>query len=296
MINEKVTVKDLFIITIGCALYAFGLVYINIANELAEGGMTGISLLLRYWFQIDPALSTLLLNIPTILIGWKLLGNRSLIYTIYGTTMLSFFLFIWQRTSIAINIDNDLFIAGILAGLCGGIGSGMIYRSGGTTGGSDILARILEKKKGISMGKTLLVFDIFILTLSLTYIDLPHMMYTLLASYVFSKIVDFMQDGSYAARGLLIISDRNDIIAENIMLEMERGVTFFKAEGAYSKEEKKVLYCVLGSHEIVTAKRIIHEIDPKAFLSLLTVHEVLGEGFSFDPKPKQPLFKKKAVL
>lgn len=294
MINEKVTVKDLFIITIGCALYAFGLVYINIANELAEGGMTGISLLLRYWFQIDPALSTLLLNIPTILIGWKLLGNRSLIYTIYGTTMLSFFLFIWQRTSIAINIDNDLFIAGILAGLCGGIGSGMIYRSGGTTGGSDILARILEKKKGISMGKTLLVFDIFILTLSLTYIDLPHMMYTLLASYVFSKIVDFMQDGSYAARGLLIISDRNDIIAENIMLEMERGVTFFKAEGAYSKEEKKVLYCVLGSHEIVTAKRIIHEIDPKAFLSLLTVHEVLGEGFSFDPKPKQPLFKKKS--
>ena len=296
MINEKIAIKDLFIITIGCALYAFGLVYINIANELAEGGMTGISLLLRYWFQIDPALSTLLLNIPTILIGWKLLGNRSLIYTIYGTTMLSFFLYIWQRTSVAINIDNDLFIAGILAGLCGGIGSGMIYRSGGTTGGSDILARILEKKKGISMGKTLLVFDVFILTLSLTYIDLPHMMYTLLASYVFSKIVDFMQDGSYAARGLLIISDKNDTIAENIMLEMERGVTFFKAEGAYSKEEKKVLYCVLGSHEIVTAKRIIHETDPKAFLSLLTVHEVLGEGFSFDPKPKQPLFKKKATL
>lgn len=294
MINEKIAIKDLFIITIGCALYAFGLVYINIANELAEGGMTGISLLLRYWFQIDPALSTLLLNIPTILIGWKLLGNRSLIYTIYGTTMLSFFLYIWQRTSVAINIDNDLFIAGILAGLCGGVGSGMIYRSGGTTGGSDILARILEKKKGISMGKTLLVFDVFILTLSLTYIDLPHMMYTLLASYVFSKIVDFMQDGSYAARGLLIISDKNDTIAENIMLEMERGVTFFKAEGAYSKEEKKVLYCVLGSHEIVTAKRIIHETDPKAFLSLLTVHEVLGEGFSFDPKPKQPLFKKKS--
>lgn len=296
MINEKIAIKDLFIITIGCALYAFGLVYINIANELAEGGMTGISLLLRYWFQIDPALSTLLLNIPTILIGWKLLGNRSLIYTIYGTTMLSFFLYIWQRTSIAINIDNDLFIAGILAGLCGGIGSGMIYRSGGTTGGSDILARILEKKKGISMGKTLLVFDVFILTLSLTYIDLPHMMYTLLASYVFSKIVDFMQDGSYAARGLLIISDKNDTIADNIMLEMERGVTFFKAEGAYSKEEKKVLYCVLGSHEIATAKRIIHETDPKAFLSLLTVHEVLGEGFSFDPKPKQSLFKKKATL
>lgn len=246
MINEKIAIKDLFIITIGCALYAFGLVYINIANELAEGGMTGISLLLRYWFQIDPALSTLLLNIPTILIGWKLLGNRSLIYTIYGTTMLSFFLYIWQRTSVAINIDNDLFIAGILAGLCGGVGSGMIYRSGGTTGGSDILARILEKKKGISMGKTLLVFDVFILTLSLTYIDLPHMMYTLLASYVFSKIVDFMQDGSYAARGLLIISDKNDTIAENIMLEMERGVTFFKAEGAYSKEEKKSFVLCLG--------------------------------------------------
>lgn len=294
MLNEKTAVKDILIITIGCALYAFGLVYINIANELAEGGMTGVSLLLRYWFQIDPALSTLLLNIPTILIGWKMLGNRSLVYTIYGTAMLSFFLYIWQRTSITIDLENDLFIAGILAGLCGGIGSGMIYRSGGTTGGSDIIARILEKKKGISMGKTLLIFDVFILTLSLTYIDLPHMMYTLLASYVFSKIVDFMQDGSYAARGLLIISEKHERIAETIMSEMERGVTFFKAEGAYSKEEKKVLYCVLGSHEIVMAKRIIHEIDSKAFYSLLTVHEVLGEGFSFDPKPKQPIFIKKA--
>lgn len=285
MANEHRTVKDILMITTGCMLYGFSLVYVNIANDLAEGGITGIALLLRFWLSIDPAISSLLLNIPMILIGWKFLGNRALIYTLYGTVMLSVFLWIWQRVPLSIQLDNDLFIAGILAGLGGGIGSGLIYRVGGTTGGSDIVARILEKKIGISMGKTLLIFDIFVLMLSLSYIDLPHMMYTLLASYVFSHVVDFIQEGAYSARGMLVISNESDAIAENLMLELERGVTFLKAEGAYSKTDKNVLYCVMGPHEIVTAKTIVHNTDPTAFLSILTVHEAMGEGFTYGPKP-----------
>ena len=178
--NEKISLKDLIFITIGCSLYAFGLVTVNIANNLAEGGATGITLIIRYWLHIDPAYSIILLNIPLIWIGYRYLGKKALIYTIYGTTMLSIWTWLWQRIPIDINIHHDLFLAGVLAGLIGGTGSGLVYRFGGTTGGTDIVARIFEKKRGIVMGKTLLALDVIVLTCSLSYLDLRQMMYTLL--------------------------------------------------------------------------------------------------------------------
>ena len=193
--NEKITLKDLIFITIGCSLYAFGLVTVNIANNLAEGGATGITLIIRYWLHIDPAYSIILLNIPLIWIGYRYLGKKALIYTIYGTTMLSIWTWLWQRIPININIHHDLFLAGVLAGLIGGTGSGLVYRFGGTTGGTDIVARIFEKKRGIVMGKTLLALDVIVLTCSLSYLDLRQMMYTLLGSYVFAQVVNFIQEG-----------------------------------------------------------------------------------------------------
>lgn len=288
-------VKDLFLITFGCGLFGFSLVNINMANSLAEGGFTGISLILNSWFDINPAYSTLFLNIPMILIGWKLMGNQSLFYTLYGTFMLSFSLWIWQKKPVSIPIGDDLFIAALLAGLAGGAGSGLIYRAGGTTGGSDIIAQIAERKFGIALGKTLLAFDVVVLVLSLTYLDLQHMMYTLLSSFVFAQMIDFIQQGSYSGNGMLIISNKSDEIAENILAELDRGVTYIKAQGAYSKQEKNILYCVMGPHEIVAAKNIINQADPNAFISILSVHEILGEGFSYKPKPKKRIAKNKKI-
>lgn len=289
-IHQKM-IKDLLIITIGCGIYGFTLVNVNMANQLAEGGFTGISLILNSLVHIDPAYSTLFLNIPMILIGWKILGNQSFFYTTFGTVMLSVSLWIWQRIPVSIPLHHDLFIAAILAGLGGGVGSGLIYRAGGTTGGTDIIARIFEKKLGIPMGRTLLAFDVLILLASLSYIDLSHMMYTLLASFVFTQIVDFIQEGAYAAKGILVISENSDEIADSLLETLGRGVTYMKAEGAYSKQEKNIIYCVMSPHEIVTAKTIISETDPSAFISILSVHEALGEGFSYNPKPRKKLFK-----
>lgn len=124
-----------------------------------------------------------------------------------------------------IAVDNDLLIAALLAGFAGGLGSGLIYRVGGTAGGTDIMARILEKKSFLTMGKSLLFFDVIVLTLSLVYIDILHMMYTLIAAFVFSRVVDFVQEGTYSAKGLLIVSDRHLAIANQLMAQMERGVT-----------------------------------------------------------------------
>lgn len=287
MEKNRIHALDLLMIALGCAFYGYGLVNVNIANNLAEGGVTGVTLIIRYWFHIDPAYTTVLINVPLIIIGYRYLGRKSLLYTVYGTLGLSFFIWLWQRISLPINLNvqHDMFLAGILAGFFGGLGSGLIYRFGGTTGGTDVVARILEKQRGISMGKTLLSLDVVVLTLSLSYLNLRQMMYTLLASYVFSKIVDFIQEGSYAARGLIIISPKNEEIADALMRHLDRGISYLKAEGGYSGEDKKVIYSVISSTELTTAKRIIEGIDNSAFISIIDVNEVLGEGFTYDKKP-----------
>ncbi|MDH6365618.1 uncharacterized membrane-anchored protein YitT (DUF2179 family) [Enterococcus sp. PF1-24] len=289
----KREIKDVLLILSGTCIYAFGLVYLNIANHLAEGGVSGITLMLRALFQIDPAYSTLLINIPLVLIGGKILGRRTFIYTIIGTVSLSSFLWIWQRIPIVINLENDLLIVALLAGLAGGIGSGLVYRTGGTTGGSDVVARILEINYGISMGRSLLIFDVIILTLSLTYLDLNRMMYTLIVSYVFSKVIDSMLDGAYAAKGLIVISNHSEAIAPLLMDNLERGVTFFNGEGGYSQHPKKILYIVVSPREIHEVKRLIYQIDERAFLSVINVHEVEGEGFTYlKPQANRFSFRK----
>ena len=264
-------IKEILFIVVGTAIYAFGLVYLNIANHLAEGGVTGITLIIRALFGIDPAYTTLLINIPLILIGGKILG----------TVCLSVFLWIWQRIPLQINLDHDLFIVSILAGLFAGFGSGLVYRNGGTTGGADVIARILEQKIGFTMGKSLLIFDIVVLICSLTYLDLKRMMYTLIVSFVFSKVVDVLSSGGYAAKGVMIISNESNVIAELLMAHLERGVTYLHGEGGFSSELKRIVYIVVSQQEINEVKKIIHSVDEKAFILISNVHDVEGEGFTY---------------
>lgn len=284
--------RDLIFILLGTMIYGFGLIFLNIPNSLAEGGVSGITLILRALFGINPALSTLVLNIPIVILGGKILGKRSFYYTIIGTLALSAWLWFWQLIPLSIDIDHDLLIAALLAGLVAGLGSGMVYRVGATTGGSDVLARILEQKYGISIGRSLFFFDILVLTASLTYIDLKRMMYTLIFSYVFAHLVDAILDGGYSAKGILIISDKTDQMAPVLMEQLQRGVSFIKGEGGYSLIEKRILYMVVSAREVSEVKEIVHDLDEKAFISVINVHEVVGEGFTYK-KPKNILFKKK---
>lgn len=285
------TIKEIVLIILGTSIYAFGLVYLNIANQLAEGGVSGITLILKALFGIDPAYSTLFINIPLILLGGKILGKRSLTYTVLGTLSLSFFLWIWQRVPLQVNLQHDLLIVSLLAGLVAGVGSGLVYRMGGTTGGSDIIARILEKNYGISMGRSLFALDVIVLLVSLSYIDLKRMMYTLIVSYVFSRVIDSILDGGYAAKGILVVSNKNEEIAPLLMAGLERGITFLSGEGGFSGQSKKIIYIVVSSSELTEVKRIIHEIDEKAFVSVINVHEVEGEGFTY-LKPQAKLLKR----
>ncbi|WP_374718485.1 YitT family protein [Parageobacillus toebii] len=281
-------IKNIIFILLGAAIFAFGLVHFNMQNNLAEGGFTGITLLLYFLFDIDPSITNLALNVPLFFIGWKLLGRNSFLYTIIGTVGLSLFLWIFQRFTIHMPLKHDMTLAALFAGVFIGVGLGIIFRYGGTTGGVDIIARLVHKYKGISMGKTMFTFDAVVITLSLLYLSYREAMYTLVAVFIAARVVDFMQEGGYAAKGATIISEKSEEIANKILTEMDRGVTILKGRGSYTKRDRDVLYCVVAKNELPRLKNVIISVDPHAFVAVTDVHDVLGEGFTLDER-KQPL-------
>ncbi|WP_103661849.1 YitT family protein [Lactobacillus sp. HT06-2] len=287
------TLLEIFMIALGCAIYALSLDMISVPNKLADGGISGITLLLRHFWGINMGLSTLILNIPLIILGYRFMGKRLLAYTIWGTVSLSFFLWLWRLIPIItqLNLEHDLFLSAALAGTLAGFGLGLVFRFNGTSGGTDIIARICQLKLGISSGKVLLFCDAVVLFISLSYLDIKHMMYTLLASFILSRVMDTVQQGAYSARGLLIISDKYQEIGRMIDLKLERGFTYLNALGGYQQDPKRVIYVVVSPREIPMIKQLIRQEDPKAFVTIIEVHEALGEGFTYN-RPHHILFRK----
>ena len=147
-------------------------------------------------------------------------------------------------------------------------------------------------KYGISSGRILLLCDAIVLFISLSYLDIKHMMYTLLASYILAKVMDAVQQGAYTARGIIIISDKYQEIGKMIDLKLERGFTYFKALGGYRHQDRLVIYVVVSPHEVPTVKQLVEREDPNAFVNVIDVHEALGEGFTYQKKRWKFSFKK----
>lgn len=284
-------IRNILTIMIGSALFAFSLNYLVMPNHLFEGGVTGLTLILYYLFNIQPWLMNILVNIPLFVIGWKLLGKKVLYLSILGTFSVTFWLAIFEKFPLAINLEHDLFLVSTFSGILMGIGLGLIFKAGGTTGGSDIIARIGHKYLPYSIGQIILAVDIIILTfIVLVFKDLRLVLYTLMMVAIATHVIDFISDGGYGSKGLMIISQKSQEIAAAIDAEIERGVTFIKAEGFYSKTPVNMVYSVIYKSQLQETKELIHRIDPHAFITITDAHEVLGEGFTLD-KNKQPLEK-----
>ncbi|MBC8081040.1 MAG: YitT family protein [Gorillibacterium sp.] len=271
-------------IMLGTAIYAFGINYFVIPNELMEGGVTGVSLLLHYAADISPAITTLVLNIPLFIIGLRAFGKRSMAWTLAGIVSLSIFLRVFELMTDegwfkGFASPDDYLLITLYAGLSIGCGLGIVFRTGATTGGVDIIARLLNRWKGWSMGQIILIMDILVIGGSLFYLPKEKILYTLVAVFVGSKTIDFITEGTYSARAFTIISDHAEYLAERINVEMDRGVTLFPAHGSYSKQPKNVIYCVVARHEATRLKSLVHEKDPHAFIIIGNVQDVYGEGF-----------------
>ncbi|WCK56102.1 YitT family protein [Aneurinibacillus sp. Ricciae_BoGa-3] len=281
-------IRNIIAIIFGSAIMGFGVNYFNIANHLTEGGLTGITLLLKYIFNWDPGITNLIFNIPLLILGWRQLGKQALIYTIVGTLSISFFLSVFG--SFRHPIPNDTLLAALYAGVTVGVGLGIVFRYGGTTGGSDIIARLFNKYFGWSIGRTLFLTDFLVIGISLYYLNLNLAMYTLVAVFVAARVIDFVQEGTYTAKAIMIISDHAVTISQLIMKDMGRGATLLKGRGGYTGTDKEVLYCVVSRNEMVRFKNLVHSADPHAFVIVNDVYEVFGEGFTLDEE-KNPLKK-----
>lgn len=282
--DKRLTFKNLLMIAFGVAIYTFGFVKFNMAYHLAEGGIAGVTLIINFLTGLNPAYSSLLLNLPLFVLGARVFGKKSLVLTIYGTLTMSIFIWLWQRVPIEIPLKNDMMLVAVVAGLFAGVGSGLVFRYGATTGGTDIIGRVLEEKFGFKLGQTLLTIDLLVLLGSLTYIDLQHMLYTLIASFVFSQVVTVVQNGGYRVRGMIIITKQSDLVAKRILNEINRGVTFLQGQGAYSGTSYQVLYVVLNPSEVRDVKAILLDMDPDAFISILDVDEVVSSDFTIRRK------------
>ncbi|MGM0880441.1 MAG: YitT family protein [Bacillota bacterium] len=284
MTNTLQQLRIIIPILIGTAIYAFGLHYFVLPNQLMEGGVTGIAVLLNYAAGWPLSISTLLLNIPLFLLGWKALGRGQMIYTLVGVVSLSCFLALMEQLIrlewlIPFQSTKDYMLAALYAGVTLGTGLGIVFRFGGTTGGVDIVARILTRSKGISMGQIILTLDAVIIGVSILYISVEKVLYTLVTVFIASKLIDFIQDGAYAAKAFSIITEQGSVMSKQITIELDRGVTLIPAKGAFSGQQKEVVYCVVQRQEIRRLKTIVRKIDPRAFIVINEVHDVFGEGF-----------------
>ncbi|WP_281176628.1 YitT family protein [Shouchella shacheensis] len=280
--------KNVLFILLGTAMMSFGLVYFNMAHNLADGGVTGITLLLFFLFSINPAISNLVINIPLFFIGWKMLGRTTFIYTLIGTLSLSVFLDLFQRIPSVFELYGDLMLAALFAGAIVGAGLGLVFRFGGTTGGADIIAKLCLRYFGWSIGRTFFVFDSCVIIVSLLYLELHEAMYTLVYVFIAAKVIDFIQQGAYSAKAAFVISERMPEISDAILREMGRGATTLQGKGTFTGADKEILYCVVARNEIIRFRNTVHKIDPSAFLTINDVQDVHGEGFTLDDQ-KKPL-------
>lgn len=294
-LNFKKIIKELFIISLGCAIYSFSIMHFNVPNKLAEGGGTGVALLFYYAIGIPVSIGTILVNIPLLIIGYKMLDKKTMLYTVYGIFMITFWIGIFEKYHIAIDIGGDRLLASVFGGIIAGIGLGIVFLAGGTTGGVDIVAKIVQLYTGSSIGRIIQMIDGVIIALTFVVVkSYPAILYTLIYIFICTKMIDYAVEGGVPGKGVMIVSSEIELITKRIQEDMNRGLTYIKGQGSYSKKDLNIGYCVVSRNEIGKVKSIVYNIDSRAFVTITEVHDIIGEGFSFDqPKKTRLSFKSK---
>ncbi|MGE6348551.1 YitT family protein [Bacillus mycoides] len=275
MVNQRI--KEITLITIGSLLFAIGINYFAIPNRLSEGGIIGLTVVTYYLFDWSPGIVNFGLNAILLAVGYKFFDKKTMVYTIIGIVETSLFLYVTEH--IEYQVNSDTLLAALFAGVFVGIGLGCMFKAGGTSGGSAILARLANQYLGWSVGKGVLIIDIVVIAGSVFIIGQEKAMYTLVAVFVGAKVIDFIVEGMDTKTAVTIISNQPDLIRETITKNMTRGVTVLEGRGGYTGKNKEVLYVVINKQELVKLKQVISRVDEDAFVVIHDVRDVLGGGF-----------------
>lgn len=280
-INMKKIIKEYILITIGLALVAIGFYFFLVPNDLAVGGVSGLAMVIN-WYMPGMTIGAimLVLNVILFIIGFIFIGASFGIKTIYSSLGLSGIIWVLEKSyPISGSITNDLFLELIFGILIGAVGLGMVFNQNASTGGTDIIAKILYKYFHLDIGKALLLADFFVTILAGVAFGPKIGMYALLGVIMNGFIIDAVIAGMNNCKKIEVVSSKGEDIKKFIIEELERGATLYTAKGAYTNEEKEIITTVLGKKQFIKLKNYMKEIDKKAFIITYNAHEILGEGF-----------------
>ena len=263
-------------VILGSVLVALGLSAFIVPNKIVDGGVTGLSILIHYLTGLPIGWLIMAINIPIFLVGIRFVGWRFGLRSLLGVVAISVAVEVSAHVP---TVTHDLLLASVFGGIVEGVGMGLVLRSQGSLGGTDILAVVFSHLMGFTVGELLLGIDILIIGAAAIAFDVERAMYALITMFVASRLVDAVQEGLNHTKTMLIISDRAEAIAGRILTELERGVTYLSGQGAYSGDSKRVIYTVITRAEIARVKAIVWDLDKDAFVTVSDAHEVLGEGF-----------------
>ncbi len=272
----KTYLKELLGVLLGVAVLAASFNMFLIPNKIAAGGASGLGIILFHLFHVPVGLTVLMVNIPLFILAWYALGWRFVAHSLAGTLLLPLLLELMAFLPV---VTRDLLLASIYGGIGVGVGLGLVFRSQGSTGGTALGAQLIHHYFGLSSGQGLIFADLAIV-LAAGFIFSPDVaLFALLSIFITSRVIDLIQEGPGFSRAALIISDRKEAISQRIIHELDRGATFLEGSGAYTGEKRGMILCVVPQHQVTRLKNIVRDTDPKAFVIVSRVGEVMGEGF-----------------
>ena len=274
---------EYLMIVIGTGVLAFGIACFYDPIGLVTGGFTGLAIVIKsvtgaiFEGGVPLWVTNLVLNVPMFILAYFLKGPKFIGKSFFGAIMLSVWLAIIPQMSFA---GDDMLLSAIFGGVFSGAGMGLVFRTGTTTGGTDLVSALIQLKvRHVSIVQILQIIDALVILLGMFVFGVQPTMYAIIAIVVTSNISDMVLEGTNYSKAAYIITNEYEQVANRIMKELDRGVTGLHAKGMYTSEEKCMLYCIVSQKEIVVLKDIVNEIDPKAFVIVSEVREVLGEGF-----------------
>lgn len=279
MKSKQGFILDCLLIFTGCFISSIG-VNMFLANaQLISGGATGVGLIIQYLTGINSGITVFIINIPLFILSYFKLPKKFTLYTSIGMVSLSACLVLTSPLASFISL-NDTLLYCIYGGVLCGLGYGIVFSRNGSTGGTDIINMLIRKKySNFNIGTLGFVINLIIVGIASTFFGIPMALYTLISMFIQSMVLDRVIKGTNHKRLLFIITDKEQLVISYIINDLHRGVTSLLAEGEYTHDKKKMLYCLVTPRQMIELKNTIHLIDPKAFITVMDVSEVRGKGF-----------------
>ncbi|WP_078549080.1 YitT family protein [Litchfieldia alkalitelluris] len=275
-LSKATITKRGILIFLGAVLMAVGLEIFLVPNQVIDGGIVGISIILSHLTGWKLGLFLFTLNVPFFYVGYKLIGKTFAISTLFGVTVLAISTTLLHPVPV---LTHDPLLASVFGGMILGIGVGIVIRYGGSLDGTEVLAILFQKKSPFSVGEIIMFFNLFILGSAGFVFGWDRAMYSLIAYFIAFKTIDITIQGIDESKSVWIISENYYVLGEAIIARLGRGVTYLNGEGAFTGDDKKVIFCVITRLEEAKLKSIVEEIDPNAFLAVANIAEVRGGRF-----------------